>query len=513
MAMKPRLDLRTAQTLTLTPQLQQAIKLLALSSQELTAFIEAELEQNPLLERDEAADDEDAREPARGDEPVSAPPPEAPPADLLHGLDRPEFGADSEGDGDGDSEPWPSEPADSDMALHLDSRLAGDDREPMRAALADGELRETESLRDHLLAQLNVDLPDPMDRLIGLHLIESVDEAGYIAGDLQPIATQLGCDPARIEATLHKMQAFDPPGVFARSLAECLALQLRDRDRCDPAMVLLLQHLDLLARGEQARLMKLCGVDHDDLLDMVAEIKSLSPKPGEAFSANAAAPVTPDVIVRRAADGGWHIELNAGALPRVLVNNTYVAKLKGNARDPEARRYIADRVEAANWLVKALQQRATTILKVATEIVARQDEFFDRGIRHLKPLTRREVADAIEMHESTVSRVTANKFMATPRGLYELKYFFSNAVGDTAGGEAHAAEAVRGLVKRLVDAEPPDAVLSDDELTAKLREQGIEIARRTVAKYRESLKIPTSSQRRRQKALQTRPGSLDKVER
>jgi RNA polymerase sigma-54 factor len=500
MAMKPRLDLRQAQTLTLTPQLQQAIKLLALSSQELSAYIEAELEQNPLLERDDASDDEprgsEAERPA-ADNAAG----EAPPDDLIRGLDGDKF-SEVAGGGDDEAELWPVEPADSDMTLRLDARMSGDDGASSGAF--DDDLRENTNLRDHLLAQLSVDLADPMDRLIGLHLIGSLDDAGYVSTEFQAIAGQLGCDVARIETTLIKMQAFDPPGVFARDLAECLALQLRDRDRLDPAMACLLQHLDLLARGEQAKLMKLCGVDSDDLRDMVSEIRALSPKPGESFSDNTAPPVTPDVIVRRAADGGWYVELNPGNLPRVLVNNTYAATLKANTRDREARRYISDRIDAANWLVRALQQRATTILKVATEIVAQQSEFFERGIRHLKPLTRREIADAISMHESTVSRVTANKFMATPRGLYEMKYFFSNAVGDMASGESHAAESVRRRIKQLIEAEPPDAVLSDDDLTQKLRAAGIDIARRTVAKYRESLRIPTSSQRRRQKALQPR---------
>jgi len=501
MAIKPRLDLRQAQTLTLTPQLQQAIKLLALSSQELSAYIESELEQNPLLERDETSDDE-PRGPETNSPGTDSAAAEAAPADLLRGLDSGKFSEEGAVAGDDEGEQWPVEPSDSDMTLRLDMRMSGDDG-GMGGALGN-DLRDIANLRDHLLAQLSIDLADPMDRLIGFHLIGSLDDAGYISTDLQTVADQLGCDLPRIEATLTRMQAFDPPGVFARDLAECLALQLRDRDRLDPAMACLLQHLDLLARGEQTKLMKLCGVDGEDLRDMVAEIRSLSPKPGESFSDNAAPPVTPDVIVRRAADGGWHVELNPGSLPRVLVNNTYVATLKANTRDREARRYISDRVDAANWLVRALQQRATTILKVATEIVAQQSEFFERGIRHLRPLTRREVADAISMHESTVSRVTANKFMTTPRGLHEMKYFFGNAVGDAGSGESHAAESVRRRIKQLIDAEPADGVLSDDDLMQKLREQGIEIARRTVAKYRESLKIPTSSQRRRQKSLQPR---------
>lgn len=501
MAIKPRLDLRQAQTLTLTPQLQQAIKLLALSSQELSAYIETELEQNPLLERDETSDD-DPRALETDSAAMDGPAAEAAPADLLRGLDSGKFSEEGAAAGDDEGELWPVEPADSDMTLRLDMRMSGDDGGT--GGTLGNDLQDIANLRDHLLAQLSVDLADPMDRLIGFHLIGSIDDAGYISTDLQTVADQLGCDLRRVETTLVRMQAFDPPGVFARDLAECLALQLRDRDRLDPAMARLLQHLDLLARGEQAKLMKLCGVDSEDLRDMVAEIRSLSPKPGESFSDNAAPPVTPDVMVRRTADGGWHVELNPGSLPRVLVNNTYAATLKANTRDREARRYISDRVDAANWLVRALQQRATTILKVATEIVAQQSEFFERGIRHLRPLTRREVADAISMHESTVSRVTANKFMTTPRGLFEMKYFFSNAVGDAGSGESHAAESVRRRIKQLIDAEPADGVLSDDDLMQKLREQGIEIARRTVAKYRESLRIPTSSQRRRQKSLQPR---------
>ncbi|MGH6915185.1 MAG: RNA polymerase factor sigma-54, partial [Geminicoccales bacterium] len=267
------------------------------------------------------------------------------------------------------------------------------------------------NLRDHLLAQLGMDLGDPTDRLIGLQLIDLLDETGYITADLAQVAALLGCDVARVEATLAKMQRFDPPGIFARSLKECLALQLADRNRLDPAMQTLLDHLDLLASRERAQLMKLCGVDAEDFADMVLEIKALNPKPALAFDHAPTPPVTPDILVHRQPDGSWVVELNSESLPRVLVNNAYYARVARQARGKPERDYIVERLNSANWLVKSLHQRATTILKVATEIVRQQDAFFRHGIAHLKPLIRRDIAEAIGMHESTVSRVAANKYL------------------------------------------------------------------------------------------------------
>ena len=506
MAVRQRMDLRQTQTLVMTPQLQQAIKLLELSSQELAAYVESELEQNPLLERDDATGDS-------GGEPDSVPGDDAPlsGASTSDPLDASEFAAsammpdatESPLDVDYDNL-WTNDGADNPAAP---SRLnAG----PRNRADADGSstveqtLSRAISLREHLTEQINVDLADPMERLIGLALIEQLDEAGYFAGDMMPIAERLGCPPAKVEATLVRLQQFDPPGVFARSLAECLALQLEDRDRLDPAMQRLLEHLDLLAQGERDRLMRLCGVDATDLAEMVSEIRALNPKPAEAFSTTPMVPVVPDILMRRAADGEWLIELNPDALPRVLLNETYVAKIRRSATDKASREYINDRVTAGNWLVRALQQRATTILKVAAEIVRQQDGFFRRGVQHLRPLTRREVADTIGMHESTVSRVTTNKYIATSRGLFELRYFFGSALADADGGIGHSAEAVRTRIKTLIEAEPATAILSDDRIAEILRAGGIEIARRTVAKYRESLRIPSSAQRRRARALHLR---------
>jgi RNA polymerase sigma-54 factor len=477
MALSQRLDLRQTQALVMTPQLQQAIKLLQLSNMELSAYIEGELEQNPLLERDDA--------PAEGaveSEPAAA-------AEEGEDVAAWDAVAGTEGEGSidlaGDPSAWQSpapRPQSSETLPGLDQTLT----------------RPT-TLRDHLLAQLSVDLADPADRVIGAHLVDMVDDAGYLQGDLGEVAERLGCGVERVEATLKQLQRFDPPGVFARELAECLALQLQDRDRLDPAMKALVDNLPLLASRDAPTLMKLCGVDADDLAEMVAELKALNPKPGLAFDTAAAEPVVPDVLVR-AQGGGFAIELNNDTLPRVLVNNRYYAEVQGAARSKSEKDYLAERYQQANWLVKALHQRATTILKVSTEIVRQQEGFFRHGVQHLRPLVLRDIAEAIEMHESTVSRVTSNKYMASPRGIYELKYFFTSAIAAASGGESLSAEAVRYRIKALIEGEGDD-VLSDDRVVEILLKEGIDIARRTVAKYREALRIPSSVQRRRARAL------------
>ena len=335
--------------------------------------------------------------------------------------------------------------------------------------------------------------------MIGQYLIDLVDEAGYLTGDLAAVAEKLGAPLPEIEAVLAIVQGFEPSGVCARNLNECLAIQLRERDRFDPAMQALVAHLDLLARRELAALRKICGVGDEDLADMIGEIRRLNPKPGLAFGSTLVQPIVPDVYVRPGPDGGWIVELNSDTLPKVLVNQRYYAEVSSTARKPSDKSYLVDCLQTATWLVRALDQRAKTILKVSNEIVRQQDAFFALGVQHLRPLNLKTVADAIAMHEFTVSRVTANKYMATNRGIFELKYFFTSAIAAADGGDAHSAEAVRHRIKQLIDAENSRDVLSDDTLVEKLRDAGIEIARRTVAKYREALRIPSSVQRRREK--------------
>ena len=477
MALTPRLDLRQAQSLVMTPQLQQAIKLLQLSALELSDYLATELEQNPLLEREDVA--------GGGDEPVQSAE-NAP----VENSESPLDGKTDIWEGEGGAE---SDAPDQFADWGTGGRGDFDDGTP---ALEE-TLKREESLRDHLLDQLSMDIQDPADRLIGTHLVDMVNEAGYVIGDLSAVAERLGCDVARVEATLMKMQAFDPPGILARNLAECLTLQLKDRDRFDPAMQALLEHLDLIARRDMRGLMKLCGVDQEDLTEMLAEIRALNPKPGLTFDHAVAQPIIPDVLMRTLPKGGWSVELNPDTLPRVLINNVYYAKVNQSAQTKADRDYITERYHAASWLVKALHQRATTILKVAKEIVLQQDAFFRYGVQRLRPLILRDIAAAIGMHESTVSRVTSNKYIASPRGIFELKYFFTSSIPASAGGEAHSAEAVRHRIKDLIEAETE--VLSDEEIVDILKAEGVDIARRTVAKYRESLRIPSSIERRRLK--------------
>ena len=346
-----------------------------------------------------------------------------------------------------------------------------------------------------------MDLADPGDRLIAGRLVDLLDDTGYLTADLAALADELGCPGERIDSVLRRVQRFDPPGLFARGLAECLGLQLTDRNRLDPAMQALLDNLDLLAAGDLERLLPLCGIDMPDLIDMIAEIRALDPKPGLAFGAETAQTVVPDVLMRPSPSGGWAVELNAETLPRVLVNHRFYTDVSAAATAKADKDFITDCYASASWLVKSLHQRATTILKVAAEIVRQQEMFFHKGVQHLKPLILRDIAEAIGMHESTVSRVTSNKFIATPRGILELKYFFTAAIQGANGAAAHSAESVRYRIKALIDEEAASDVLSDDRIVEILRADGIDIARRTVAKYREALRIPSSVQRRRLKSV------------
>ena len=483
----------------MTPQLQQAIKMLQLSNLELADYVDAEIEQNPLLERTEG-DNEDgspavesngveANGAAAKIEPVA---PAGPASDdfTAEAVEQWDATAGVDGDGStdfgGDTQPWRTRngSADGDELPGLDQAAA-----------------RPRTLREHLLEQIGADLPDQTDRVIAAYLLDQVDEAGYLRGELAEAAARLGCSPRRIEPVLARLQELDPPGVFARDLPECLALQLRDRNRLDPAMQALLDNLPLLAARNGAALMRLCHVDADDLTEMIGEIKSLDPRPGLAFDPPQAQPIVPDILMRAQPDGGWIIELNAETLPRVLVNNRYYARISRATRNKSERDYLTDRLQAANWLIKSLHQRATTILKVAAEIVEQQDGFFRHGVQSLRPLILRDIADAIGMHESTVSRVTTNKYIATPRGLFELKYFFTSAIAASRGGEAHSAEAVRFRIRHLIDREPAESTLSDERIVELLQAEGVDIARRTVAKYREAMRIPSSVQRRRDKLM------------
>jgi len=499
MNLSPRLDLRQTQTLIMTPQLQQAIKLLQMSNQELGEFVATEIEQNPLLERaDDSAIESGAmaeQVPAKTDDYAFA---NGKSGEKSADKDpAPLSGEDAPTTSGGEDEVWASDGYTGEEsfgpATHHGGSFEGDEFQAAQNVAA------RPSLREHLLGQIHIDITEPVDRLIAVALVELLDEAGYLPADLDLVRTQLGAAPEQFENVIAQLQRFDPIGIFARSLQECLALQLHDKDRLDPAMEKLLQNLDLVARRERNQLMKICGVDAEDLAGMMAEIRELNPKPALAFVADVAPPIVPDVMLRPQPGGGWQVELNSENLPRVLANEKYHARVQASARSKSDRDYISERWQQANWLVKALHQRATTILKVASEIVRQQDAFFVHGVQHLRPLILRDIAAAVEMHESTVSRVTQNKYITTPRGLFELKYFFTTALTRHDGGETISSESVRARIRVLIEAEKTDAILSDDRIAEILQAEGIDIARRTIAKYREAMRIASSAQRRREK--------------
>ncbi len=486
MALSAKLELRQGQQLVMTPQLQQAIRLLQFSNLELAEFVDSELERNPLLEREETSQTKPAEE-VPGEVPVESAAGSdddwldlrGPVQDHAGGLDA-DFGNVFQDSGSGEASSAAPEAGLSWSNVSQRMHNRDDDDSNLESYVA-----SEVSLRDHLAAQLPLSIHDPRERLIGQYLIDLVDEAGYISSDLDGLAAKLGAPLEMVEGVLNKMQAFDPPGVFARTLAECLGLQLKDQNRYDPLMAALLANLSLLANRNIAGLKKAVGIDMDELADMIQEIKRLNPKPGLKFGSVQMQPVVPDVIVRAASDGGWHIELNSDTLPRVLVNRNYYTRVTQTASTEKDKGYILECLQTANWLVKSLDQRARTILKVAEQIVRQQDGFFVYGVQHLRPLNLKTVADAISMHESTVSRVTSNKYIATPRGIFELKYFFTSAIASSEDGDAHSSEAVRHRIKIMIDSEGTNDILSDDKLVEKLKDNGIDIARRTVAKYRE----------------------------
>ena len=491
MALGPRLDLRQSQSLVMTPQLQQAIKLLALSNLEIEAFIGDALDANPLLELGEAAPTE-AASPA--DPEARRTTLESSPVDQLIG----------EGRGEEDR------PLDLDRAALDRERDTGDGEWGSSQRIVMGEAGpdideradSEKTLAEHLHAQLGPAARDPKLAFIARYLIDQLDEAGYLPESLREVAATIGVEPAECAAALQLVQTLDPTGVGARSLGECLALQAQEADRYDPCMAKLLDNLELLGRGELPRLKRMCGVDDEDFADMLAELRGYDPKPGLRFASGGGDPVTPDILITPAADGpGWDVALNQATLPKLIINRSYYVEMRSACDDKAARGWLSEKLADASWMVKALDQRAKTILKVASEIVKQQDLFFRHGVSQLKPLTLRTVAEAIAMHESTVSRVTSNKYLTCERGTYELKYFFTSGVGAVDGEGGASASAVKAAIKTLIDAEDVRAILSDDTLVDLLKAKGFDLARRTVAKYREAIGLGSSVQRRRAKAL------------
>ena len=472
----PRLDFRQSQQLVMTPQLQQAIKLLQLNNIELAEFIEEEVAQNPLLEK---AENEDS------DNSDNAPEEEAAPDDIQENFDDSMTGGDASTDFD---------PGSSMATIGT----GGNSRFENMDESFENRMSTEKTLRDHLTEQLYIAFEDNRDRVIGTLLIDQLDETGYLRTDPKPLAEQLGASQERVEKLLKKMKTFDPAGVFASDLAECLALQLAEKNTLDEPMKKLLANLNLVASHELKKLSAVCGVNETYLRDMIDEIRTLNPRPSGEFEHLVVQTAIPDVLMKRLPKnlgGGWRVELNSETLPKVLINQTYYTEVASTATQKKDKEYLTGQLNSANWLVRAMDQRAQTILKTAGEIVEQQDAFFNYGIEFLRPLTLKDIAEVIGMHESTVSRVTTNKFIGTPRGIFELKFFFSTAI-ENEDGTSQSAESVKARIKTLIDAEDPAKILSDDKIVEILKSEGTDLARRTVAKYRESMSIPPSNQRK-----------------
>jgi RNA polymerase sigma-54 factor len=473
MVLSAKLQLRQSQSLVITPQLMQAIRLLQMSGIELNCYVAQEVEQNPLLEQADAEPEGDgfAGGIAGTLAGVSAGPVGGPGPAALSGRVPPRAKSPGSASSRSDFGSYPGVPAVESLEALLECRID--------AAFSNA----------------------PRDRAIARALLANLDAAGYLGTPSNAVAERLGVPPAAVERVLRACQDLAPTGIFARSLAECLSLQLAERGHLVPPMATLLENLESLAAGERAALCLRCGVDRERLEGMIAEIRALDPKPGLAFEREPIQPLIPDVFVRSASGGGWNVELNEAALPRLLVNRTYFDEVSKRAMAEPDRKYLNDCLQKASWLERSLDQRARTVLKVASEIVRRQAGFLAHGVSYLKPLNLRMVADTLGIHESTVSRAAANKTIATPRGIFEFRYFFTGAIAATAGGETHSAEAVKHRIRNMIAQESPDAILSDDAIVAALSREGVEIARRTVAKYREQMRIGSSVERRRDKRM------------
>ena len=514
MALIPRLELRQRQSLVMTPQLQKAIKLLQFSNLELREFVEKEIADNPLLElNDEESfsessmaeehgaaatrnegngEDSERPEHTDGSDSLDLKSQEHVSEDHVNALDMVEF-----------DNVWEPDniPISMTVGTHSNAEWGNENRNrsDQFETFPEQNISQKLSLREHLINQIQIELQDPKDRIIATFLTDHIDERGRLPSNLNEFAHRLGCNLQKMNTVLNRIQAFDPPGIFARSLAECWSIQLKDLDRLDPAMKTLIENLELLKKHDYQTLSELCYVDLDDIKDMVNELWALSHNPLESFDQVVTQPITPDLNMRQGPEESWIVELNTSELPKVLVNNTYYAEISRKIRNKDDKQYITDKLHWANWLVKSLHQRAITILKVASEIVSQQEKFFDHGVEYLKPLALRDIAEEVEMHESTISRVTSNKYIDTPRGIFELKYFFTTAISSSKGDDDYSAEAVRHKIKTLIQDERSDSILSDDKLVEILNGDGIEIARRTVAKYRDAMKIPSSIHRRKQK--------------
>lgn len=491
MAITPKLEIKQSQSLLMTPQLRQAINLLQMSNLELSSVIEQELASNPLLEReDDFLNQDNEKEQTIDDYASETEDNVDTPLDIDIDNTFDDDGSDCEGYETANDYDW------QDYAKNKDKRHSPEEDYDF----FEQKLSSTKSLYQHLSEQIQISLADTKEKIIAFRLMSFLDESGYFRGDTKKIAAILHTEESNVTKVLNKLKEFEPSGIFAENLAECIAFQLKEKDRLDIKMQTLLQNLDLLGKREYKRLQKKLNVDEDDLKEMILNIQSTNPKPALEYEQKETDYIIPDVFVRRNKYGEYYVELNSRSLPRVLIDQRYYKEIKRQSeKNKEAKKYLKTQSGSASFLIRALRQRADTILRISEEIVKTQRDFFENGIESLKPMALKDIAEAVEMHESTVSRVTANKYMHTPLGIFELKYFFSSAAGSYSGEDNQSTTAIKHKIKQMIENEDPKKILSDDKISELLAREGLKVARRTVAKYRESLKIAPSSERKREK--------------
>lgn len=490
MAISPRLEIKQSQSLLMTQQLRQAINLLQLNNLELNEFIETELERNPLLEREDEhlnSFNDEEKQPSIDNintEQSSTSSPEEFMSDIGYDQTFDDFGSDSEGYQTEINSDW------YEYNKFKDHQNIDDDFDFLQERIS-----SSKSLYRHIEEQIEITFKSETDKIIAHILTEQLDAAGYFRGNTSEIAQQLKCSPQRINIILSKMQQFEPSGIFAKNLSECLKIQLQDINRYDPSIAILVENLPLLADGKIKELQKKCSASLEDIQSMILDIKSLNPKPAHGWDYDINPYIIPDVFVRRKKDGSYHIELNHNSLPKILINHRYYSDLSNS--DKAAKRFLKEHLSSANFLIKALHQRATSLLRVSEELVRTQQDFFNYGIEKLKPLSLKDIAYNLEMHESTVSRITSNKYIHTPNGIFELKFFFSAAANSYIGQDDVSTLSIKHKIKQIINNEDKEKILSDDKISELLSNEGIKIARRTIAKYREALGIPSSAERKR----------------
>ncbi len=510
MALNSRLDIGQSQSLVMTPQLQQAIKLLQLSNIDLQEFIETEISSNPMLDweestlEDSSKSSEDFQESSNDSDSDASSKNDLDSVDYLKvdssgDLNQENLDTDYTNDFDVDFAGAGSELESNSYDLYSNSntnassQFSGNSQDNIFDTIG-----QKKSLRQHLIEQITLDITEPIERAIAILMLDHLTPEGWFSSSLELLSEQLQVSIEIVDTVLKKLQQMDPIGIFATDLTECLRIQLKHAGKLDDKMSILLNNLDAIAEAKINRLIRKCKTNHEGIHKLISCLRELQPKPAEGFNFEEVDVVIPDVILKPGrTPNSWLIELNGSTIPHVQINQDFYQQLGARKLPKNEQQYFSEHFQNARWLQKSLEQRSSTILKVTHEIVKQQAGFFQFGITHLRPLILRDIADAVELHESTISRVTANKYIATPRGVYELKFFFTSSLSSAGGNSTISAESVRHTIKELINDETSEHILSDDAIVEHLLSQGIDIARRTVAKYREAMKIPSSVQRRK----------------